>query len=112
MAGTANRLGIIAFRIMMILASLRYFETSREYANTIVCEQIDFDNALRIVNKLEKHAINVMDYLSGQPEKKELSRLLHKQEKSYGEISEIVFGNKSHKGTIYKWLNNKNYNTQ
>lgn len=111
MAGTANRLGIIAFRIMMILATLRYFESSTGTANTIICEQIDFDNAFRIVNKLEKHAIAVMEYLNGQPEKKELARLLHNQEKSYGDISEIVFGNKSHKGTIYKWLNNKNYNT-
>ena len=110
MAGTANRLGIIAFRMMMILATLRYFESSTGNANTIICEQIDFDNALRIVNKLEKHAIAVMNYLNGQPEKKELARLLHNQEKSYGDISEIVFGNKGPKGTIYKWLNNKNYN--
>jgi len=33
--------------------------------------------------------------------------MLFKEDKSYGEISKIIFGNENHKGTIHKWLNKK-----
>ena len=106
MSGTANRLGIIAFRIMMIFTALRAHENGT-LNNSIKCNDTDFYNALRVVDRLEKHAKTVYDYLDGQPEKKSLAAMLFKEDKSYGEISKIIFGNENHKGTIHKWLNKK-----
>lgn len=108
MAGTANRLGIIAFRIMMVFTTLRAHKEG-SLSNAIYCSDIDFNNALRIVDRLEKHAKTVYDYLNGQPEKKKLAEMLNKDGNSYGEISKIIFGDENHKGTIYKWLNKKKY---
>ena len=106
MSGTANRLGIIAFRIMMILSALRAYEEGT-LNNSIRCTDTDFDNALRIVERLEKHARTVYDYINGQPEKKSLAAMLLKDGKSYNDISKIVFGDENHKGTVHKWLNKK-----
>jgi len=106
MSGTANRLGIIAFRVMMIFSALRAHEAGT-LNNSIRCSDTDFNNALAIVDRLEKHAKSVYDYLDGQPEKKSLASMLFKEDKSYGEISKIIFGNGNHKGTIHKWLNKK-----
>jgi len=92
MSGTANRLGIIAFRVMMIFSALRAHEAGT-LNNSIRCSDTDFNNALAIVDRLEKHAKSVYDYLDGQPEKKSLASMLFKEDKSYGEISKIIFGN-------------------
>jgi len=110
MSGTANRLGIIAFRVMMIFSALRAHEAGT-LNNSIRCSDTDFNNALAIVDRLEKHAKSVYDYLDGQPEKKSLASMLFKEDKSYGEISKIIFGNGNHKGTIHKWLNKNKTNT-
>ena len=101
MAGTANRLGIIAFRIMMIFTALRTYENGT-LNNSIICNDTDFDNALRIVDRFEKHAKTVFDYLAGSSDKKVLSEELFKAGKSYGEISKITGVSKT---TVYRWLN-------
>lgn len=109
MAGTANRLGIIAFRIMMIFTALRTYENGT-LNNSIICNDTDFDNALRIVDRFEKHAKTVFDYLAGTSDKKILSEELFKAGKSYGEISKITGISKT---TIYRWLKtNRNNNTE
>lgn len=105
MAGTANRLGIIAFRIMMVLSTIRHFENTNGNVNSIECKQIDFDNALRIVNKLERHAVNVMEYLSGEPEKKQLVMNLRKAGASIPGIEKAL---KVNRGTISRWCKNIN----
>lgn len=106
MAGTANRLGIIAFRIMMIFTTLRAHENG--ILNTsIKCTDVDFDNTLRIIERLEKHAKAVYEFLNGQPKKKELAKMLHKENKSFGEISKIIFGDENHKSQIYYWINGR-----
>lgn len=108
MAGTANRLGIIAFRIMMIFTALRTHENGT-LNNSIKCNDTDFDNALRIVDRFEKHAKTVFDYLAGSSDKKILSEELLKAGKSYGEISKITGISKT---TIFRWLTkNRNNNT-
>lgn len=108
MAGTANRLGIIAFRIMMIFTALRAYENNT-LNNSITCNDADFDNALRIVDRFEKHAKTVFDYLAGSSNKKILSEELFKAGKSYGEISKITGISKT---TIHRWLTkNRNNNT-
>lgn len=101
MAGTANRLGIIAFRIMMILTSLRAKEEGN-LNNSIICNSIDFDNSLRIVERLEKHAKTVYQYLNGQPAKKELAFQLKEMGTSIRDIEKAV---KVGRGTLSKWFN-------
>ena len=107
MAGTANRLGIIAFRIMMILATLRRFEKNTDDTNTIVCQKVDFDNALRIVNRLEKHAVTVMEYLTDKTETKQLAIQMRKAGTSIPDIEKAL---KVNRGTISKWCKNINMN--
>lgn len=102
MAGTANRLGIIAFRIMMILTTIRASENGI-LNNSIVCSDIDFQNALRIVERLEKHAKTVFDFLNGQPEKKQLAIDMRKSGASIRDIEKAL---KIGRGTISKWCKN------
>lgn len=106
MAGTANRLGIIAFRIMMILTVLSAKEKGN-LINSIICNNKDFDNALRITERLEKHSISVYHYLNGRPEKKELAINMRKAGTSIPDISRVLEVNK---GTISRWCNNINTN--
>ena len=106
MAGTANRLGIIAFRIMMIFTTLRAYEKGT-LNNSIICNDTDFNNALQIVKRLEKHAKTVYEYLNVQPEKKELVISMRKAGASMSDISRTLGINK---GTISKWCKNINSN--
>lgn len=50
-----RRMGIITFRIAMILTALR-IKSKRSNINKIVCSDIDFESALKISNSLLKHA--------------------------------------------------------
>lgn len=106
MSGTANRLGIIAFRIMMIFTVLRAHEKGT-LNNSIKCNDTDFNNALRIVERLEKHAKTVYEYLNGQPEKKQLVVEMRKAGASMPDISRALGINR---GTISKWCKNINSN--
>ncbi len=53
-----KRLGIILFRVTMILSALRILEDG-ELSSPMVCSDQDFETALIIVTTLEKHAIAV-----------------------------------------------------
>lgn len=101
MAGTANRLGIIAFRIMMIFTALRTYENGT-LNNSIICNDTDFYNALRIIDRLEKHAKTVYDYLNGEPNKKKLAFQLKENGTSIRDIEKVV---KIGRGTLSKWFN-------
>lgn len=56
--GTVNRLGLICFRLAMTFTVLRNFEQG-DYSNTMLCSDTDFENALRIVEVLKRHALTV-----------------------------------------------------
>ena len=101
MAGTANRLGIIAFRIMMIFTALRTYENGT-LNNSITCNDTDFYNALRIIDRFEKHAKTVYDYLNGEPDKKKLAFQLKENGTSIRDIEKVV---KIGRGTLSKWFN-------
>lgn len=58
----SRRLGLIAFRIAMILSALRILETG-DTSCTLICSDIDFETALTIVKTLEKHAAKVFQNL-------------------------------------------------
>lgn len=76
--GTVNRLGIISNRIMMIFTTLRILE-SGESTNEYVCTDQDFDNAMRIVEILKKHAILIYRKLPSFSEDKYLNSELKKR---------------------------------
>lgn len=59
---TIRRLGLIGFRIAMIMSALRIMETG-EITTTLVCEQRDFESAMTIVKVLVKHAAKVFSEL-------------------------------------------------
>jgi hypothetical protein len=58
----SRRLGLITFRIAMVLRTLRTLEDG-EYSNPIVCSETDFQTAIQIAFTLEKHAIAVFQNL-------------------------------------------------
>lgn len=62
---TANsrRLGLITFRIAMILTTLRCFEDG-DLPERLICSDIDFEISLRIATTLDQHSIAVYQYLS------------------------------------------------
>jgi hypothetical protein len=59
-----KRLGLITFRLAMILSSLHILENGKLPAE-IFCSDIDFSTALSISSTLEKHAVAVYNNLPG-----------------------------------------------
>jgi len=59
---TVRRLGLIAFRLAMIMSALRIMETGEE-SKTIICEDRDFRAVMTIVRTLVKHASHVFSEL-------------------------------------------------
>jgi hypothetical protein len=74
---TVRRLGLIGFRIAMILTALRIMETG-EVTTNLVCEQRDFEAAMTIVKVLVKHAAKVFSEL---PEAVQLPRRKNQKER-------------------------------
>ena len=57
-----KRLGLITFRIAMILSALRILEEG-ELTNPMICSDLDLQTAMTIASTLEKHAIAVFQNL-------------------------------------------------
>lgn len=120
LGGMVNRLGLITFRIAMQFTALRAFEDGYLEEN-LVCDEKDFQNALRIVSTLRKNAIDIYYRLPRPKVSKEASEfekeLLSKADKvalcrqmkgkglSLAKIAEEVLGDKNKKSTVFKWLN-------
>ena len=60
---SVRRLGLIAYRIMMIFSALRIMETG-EISKTLICEDVDFENTLEMVSVLIKHSSYVFTQIS------------------------------------------------
>ncbi|MCY1722108.1 DUF3987 domain-containing protein [Prolixibacteraceae bacterium Z1-6] len=58
----SRRLGLITFRIAMVLRTLRILEDG-DYSNPLICSETDFQTAIQIAFTLEKHAIAVFQNL-------------------------------------------------
>lgn len=122
LGGVANRQGLQCFRIAMILTALRNFGHA-DYSPVMVCEDVDFENALRIVEILRGHALGVYYELPQAPTSREAAayqvelsqkavevaraKVMFEQGKSYAEIAREILGDANKKGTVYKWLNRK-----
>jgi RNAse (barnase) inhibitor barstar len=111
--GTINRLGIICFRVAMVLTVLRVFEDGEI---SLICSDQDFDNALLIVKSLRSYALSVWARLPKTPDSEEedkadATKAMQKREcrelrakgLSVREISLQVFGTESKKSTVYRW---------
>lgn len=59
---TVRRLGLVAFRMAMILSVLRIMETG-EISKRIICEERDFKTALEMIKVLVKHGSKVFSEL-------------------------------------------------
>lgn len=64
--GTVNRLGLICFRVAMVLSMIRAWDYP-EIPTTITCNDTDFENALCIVQVLLDHAEHVYKMLPKKP---------------------------------------------
>ena len=58
----SRRLGLITFRIAMLLRIMRILEDG-DYSNPLICTETDFHTAIQIAFTLEKHAIAVFQNL-------------------------------------------------
>jgi len=64
---TVRRLGLISFRIAMILSALRIMETGN-LTDRIVCSDVDFESSLQMITVLVKHASKVFSELPAEPQ--------------------------------------------
>lgn len=55
LASTSKRLGLILFRLCMILSALKYFDRA-EISDEFICADEDFETALQLVNTYQEHA--------------------------------------------------------
>lgn len=56
MSSTSKRLGLILYRICMIITALRYFDNG-EITSEMMCTDEDFDLSLKLVTVLQEHSI-------------------------------------------------------
>jgi hypothetical protein len=80
---TIRRLGLIAFRLMMVFSVFRIMEDGD--VNTIrICEDEDFNNSVSIVSTLVKHSSKVFNDLPIEPK---TQKRLNKKERFLNELS-------------------------
>lgn len=63
--GSVRRLGLITFRIAMVLSALRITSQS-EFQRTITCSDDDFDTAMCISQQLISHTVEMFQQIQGQ----------------------------------------------
>lgn len=118
--GTVNRLGLICFRLAMLFTALRNFGEG-DYSHNMICADVDFENALRIVEVLKRHALTVYYDLprpSVSREAAEMERELQDKAvliaqckrrrdvgESYAQIALTVLGDAKQKSKVFQWLN-------
>lgn len=74
MEGTANRLGLICFRLAMVLTAVRNFWEG-DYTRRMICNDADFENALRLVEVFKDHALKIFYQLPRPEVSKEAAEL-------------------------------------
>ncbi len=61
--GSVRRLGLITFRLAMVLSALRLHDTG-EVVTTLICDDEDFQSAMAIARALIRHTVRVYRELS------------------------------------------------
>jgi Protein of unknown function (DUF3987) len=112
---TARRLGLIDFRIAMILSMLRTIGEDSIPGN-IICSDIDFENAISIAHTLKTHSLTIFDsYSNGKVEinqndfalkasKIEKAKELRDSGYTFRQIAAEVLGDVKKQSTIANWL--------
>ena len=114
--GTVNRLGVICFRVAMVLTVLRSFENGATPNQSVMCSDRDFNTAFLIVESLRSYALSVWSRLPKTPDladdeqadtdkadKKRRCRELHKMGLSVREIALQVLGSETKRQTVFRW---------
>ena len=76
MQGVVRRMGLIAYRIMMVLTAVRYLEnvthesSSSDRTIQLVCHELDYSTAMSICETLLCHAVFIYRNLSGNQSKR------------------------------------------
>ncbi|ARK10377.1 DUF3987 domain-containing protein [Fibrella sp. ES10-3-2-2] len=120
--GTIHRMGLITFRIAMLLSTLRAFEKGF-VGNSIICTDEDFTLSLTIMETLRKNALSIYYGLTkscqpptvgsqfdSKPELVAQAVRLREEGKSYTEIAGIMFGKENaqaNKSKVYYFLNSR-----
>ena len=74
---TVRRLGLVAFRIAMILSALRIMEDG-ELPERLICKEQDFETTLEMIKVLVKHASKVFSEL---PEERQMPKRSNQKER-------------------------------
>lgn len=117
--GTVNRMGLICYRIAMILTTLRFGGVAHA-DDTISCSNIDFENAIHITRHLMAYSVHVYGQLTQfanaaapmvyavdktrEAMIKEACVCYNNGETSYRKVSVQVFGSIRHVSTVYGWI--------
>ena len=109
MEGTANRYGIIAYRIMMILTALRAYETGN-YKGQLICTEEDFNNAFNIMDLYGQYSILAYESLNSFSDIEKKIQSLLKQNYSLRDIASVVFGDKSKYQKVNRIINKHQWN--
>lgn len=122
--GTVNRLGLICFRLAMILTTLRMFETGED-REALICAEEDFAASLELIEHFKNHALKVYHRLPrhyekpskealelekelvGKAEQVAMCARLKSERVSYADIALQVFGDAKHKSKAYRWANSE-----
>jgi hypothetical protein len=119
-AGLVHRRAVLSFRIMMLFTACDAFWNG-DFSPRMVCDDRDFTNALRLMEALERHADGILlEIPAGQTPTKQAAALreevtensqliaearkLHREGKSYAQISRILFATETKKGTVWRWI--------
>ena len=62
LASTSKRLGLILFRLCMVITTLKYYNRG-EASNEFTCSDEDFETALLLVNTFQQHAVFMFNEL-------------------------------------------------
>ena len=123
MGGSTNRLGIMCFRIAMLLSVLRSFEKGG-LTNTIICQDEDFNNAIDIIGVFKVNMLDMYWKLhkpkqlvaieggldTAKAEQKRLCRELYNErikageKPNYRDIALQVLGSPTKHQTVYRWI--------
>ncbi len=116
--GTANRLGLICYRIAMILTMVRYNTLSG--TDYISCTDADYENAIRITQHLLHYSLHVYQQLTplnvkhpnvavdNTFDKQELiaqcCACYHNEGLSYRKIAFKIFGSDTYTSKVFTWI--------
>ncbi len=99
LGGTANRLGIITYRVLMIISALRVFEAGSFDKNIVALNQ-DFETAMMLIERFEIHARNVFKFIDKGIGRKDTVINMRKSGVSIPKIEKALMVNR---GTISRW---------